>query len=338
MRILLAASVLVLMISPVALGQRTQTVEADRIETIRLDENGEARLRLSFERASQPGFDLFSGPAGVGELSLVLDTGDADDKSAASASRVLAPGRHDFTLTAPDPETAGNAEIQGRIRLDPPLDAFEPNDRLEDAVPIEIPFHQIIRLSGGDWDWFEVEAPGSGVIGIHLHGWRGGYSGPQIQVLDARGEQVLLTGTASWAWQGMRYVRARGGRLHIGVTDSNTWSDSDDGGFKALEIVHYLPMERVNGSLITLGLDGEDPSFFQLDLVGEAVGQDVHTADEAEAVAAELTRAVEAGLRRGLSAWMWILILLVLAGGGAGSWWYFRRKRMVETPETPPQE
>lgn len=338
MRILLAAALIGLMNNPAAVGQRVQSVEADRIETIRLDENGQARLRLSVERASQPGFDLFSGPAGVAELSLVLDTGDTDDKSDASRPRVLAPGRHEFTLSASDPATAGDVEIQGRIRLDPPLDAFEPNDRYEDAVPIEIPFHQVIRLSDGDWDWFEVEAPRGGVIGIHLHGWRGGYSGPQIQVLDTRGEQVLLTGTASWAWQGMRYVRARGGRLFVGVTDSNSWSDSDGGGFKALEIVHYLPMERVNGSLITLGLDGEDPSFFQLDLVGEAVGQEVHTADEADAVAAELTRAVEAGLRRGIPAWVWLLILLVLAGGGAGGWWYWRWKNPDADPDASPQD
>lgn len=338
MRILLAIALVATLISPVALAQRVQSVEADRIETIRLDENGEARLRLSVEHSSRPVFDLFSGPAGMDELSLVLDTGDAGEKSDASAPRVLAPGRHEFTLSAPDPEAAVNVEIQGRIRLDPPLDAFEPNDRYEDAVPVEIPFHQVIRLSGGDWDWFEVEAPRGGVIGIHLHGWRGGYSGPQIQVLDARGEQVLLTGTASWAWQGMRYVRSRGGRLFVGVTDSSNWSDSDGGGFKALEIVHYLPMDRVNGSLITLGLDGEDPSFFQLDLVGEAVGQQVHTADEADAVAVELTRAVEAGLRRGLPAWTWVLILLLLAGGSAGGWWYLRRKQTAGAPEPPPQD
>ena len=302
-------------------AQRPQTVEPGVIEAIRLDAEGRAVLRVTARDAGLPAFDLLAGPAGLEGVTLLI--GEGDKQVAMVTPRVLGPGRHDLTIQGTARADGRAMEIQGRLRLDPPLDAFEPNDTREQARRIELPFYQIIRLSNGDPDWFRIDADSGGVIGIHLHHFGNGYEGPQIAVLDADGEIIFQTANNSFAWRGMRYVRSEGRPIYVGLNDSRGWEEGNAGAFKALEVVHYRPNGAVNGSLITLGLANEDPSFFQLDLIGEALGARVRPAGEAESVASELARA--AGIApRALWPWLMGAGLLLLAVLAAAGFWYFR--------------
>ena len=327
-----ALALITLLSSPGFSLQRTQTLTADQIETVRLDENGQAVIRIEVENTGLPTFDLFSGPAELSTLTMTLIDGEPGGKRAGPV--ILLPGRHDITLSAPEGYDAGPVEIQGRLRLDPPLDAFEPNNLPDQATAIELPFYQVVRLSGSDWDWFRVEPGRGGVVGIHLHYWGGGYSGPQIRVVNAEGEQLLGTEINPYSWRGMRYVRARGEPLFIGVNDSSDWRANQADGFKMLEIVHYRPTGQSNGTLITLGLGENDTSFFQLDLVGAATGTPVHTADEAATVASELARAVSGDTDGEWPAWLSFLIIIVL---GAGGYYGYRRwaPTVTETGKAP---
>jgi hypothetical protein len=318
--VLSSFALIALLTAPGLASQRAQNLTADEIETLRLDEDGRALIRVQVDHASLPAFDLFSGPAELSDLTMALADSEPGDKRAGPL--ILLPGRHEIILTAPEGYESGATEIQGRLRLDPPLDAFEPNDTVAQATPIDLPFHQIVRLSGEDRDWFRVEPGRGGIIGIHLHYWGGGYLGPQIQVVNAAGDQLLATEINIYSWRGMRYVRAEGEPLFIGVNDSYDWAPNQADGFKMLEIVHYRPTGAANGTLITLGLGETDTSFFQLDLVGAATGTPVRTADEAAAVATELARAVSGRSFGVWPSWVTFLIILVV---GAGGYYGYRR-------------
>ena len=313
-------------------GQRPDRVEPGRIETVVLDETGSAVLRVDIDHPGVPAFDIFSAPPSVTQLRLSL-VEDAEALKAPEGIPILPAGRHDLLVSAAEGYDGGPAEIQGRLRIDPALDAFEPNDTPDAAAEIDLPFHRIVRLADGEWDWFRVDPGRGGVVGIHLHYWGGDYTGPGIRVLDADREEIFRTANTDWSWRGMRYVRAEGRPLYIGVTDDRSWRDNQAGGFKTLEIVRYAPTGAVSGSLVTLGLEADDPSFFQLDLVGEALGSPVHTADEAEAVASELARAVERRDEGGINPWIALLLLIVLAGGGYLCGAYFYRRRSAKTDQ-----
>jgi hypothetical protein len=320
MKILLSALLLGLAGLTPVLAQRPQTVEPGAIETIRLDAEGRAVLRVTATDAGVPAFDLLAGPEGLDSVSVL--TGEGEKVVPMAVPQVLAPGRHDLTIQGAARPDGRTMEIQGRLRLDPPLDAFEPNDAREQARRIELPFYQIIRTAQGDPDWFRIETQNGGVIGIHLHHFGDAYTGPQLTVLEADGTVIFQTGDNAYAWQSMRYVRSTGRPIYLGITDSQAWDEGNARAFKALEIVRYIPNAPVNGSLITLGLESEDPSFYQLDLVGEALGAAVRPAGEAEIVASELARAAGLAPRA-----LWPRLLaagLLLAALAAAGFWYFR--------------
>jgi len=305
-------------------AQRPQTVDPGVFQTIRLDGEGRAVLRFDATAPGLPAFDLIAAPDGLGSVTLSPQVTDV--KGASSDLVALPTGRHELVLQGPARADGQSMEIQGRLRLDPPYDAFEPNDRRDQAHAIDLPFYQVIRLSEGDEDWFRVEAERGGVVGIHLHHAFGDYAGPQMTVFNADGTVIFQTGENAYAWRSMRYVRSEGRPILIRLTDSSSWSDSQVGAFKALEIVRYAPDAPVNGTLVTLGVESEDPSFYQLALIGEAVGTRVRGADQAEAVASELTRAVDT---RHTPVWpFWLAGLLLVAGlAGAGYWFLLRGKR-----------
>jgi hypothetical protein len=318
--VLLLLLTLVLPVS--AEAQRRQSLDPERIETLRFDETGLAHVRVDIDHPGRPAFDLFAAPPGTGPVEIVL-AGEGE-AAAKTQPRVLGPGRHDLDLRIEAPGDGVTVEVQGRLRFDPPFDAFEPNDGWETARDIDLPFHRLVRVSRGDADWFRIDAPAGGVIGIHLHHFGGNYQGPRIEVLDHRGERIYQTADNNFAWRSMRYVRAEGRPIHIGLSDTVDWAENRAEAFKALEIVHYRPDIDVTGSLVTLGLESEDPSFFQLDLVGEALGRPVRSADEAESVAAELGRAVEGEAGR---SGVWLLAALGLAAVLAGGLYRFRRRK-----------
>jgi len=317
--------VLMLAVTPAATAQRPQSVEPGAIETIRLDGEGRAVLRFDAAAPGLPAFDLMAAPDGLDSVRLSPPVSDV--KGASSALVVLADGRHELVLQGQARADGEAMEIQGRLRLDPPFDAFEPNDFRDQARPIDLPFHQVIRLAEGDEDWFRIEAERGGVIGIHLHHAFNAYDGPQITVYEADGTLIFQTNSSAYGWRGMRYVRSEGRPILIRLTDSHAWSGNQVAAFKALEIVHYAPDAPVNGTLVTLGVESEDPAFYQLALVGEAVGTQVRGASQAEAVASELTRAVEV---RPAPLWpYWLSGLLLVIGLAGGGYWYLRRGKRV---------
>tara|TARA_R110000868_G_scaffold64724_1_gene194320 strand:- start:15365 stop:16348 length:984 start_codon:yes stop_codon:yes gene_type:complete len=314
---------LMLAVTPSVAAQRPQTVEPGAFETIRLDGEGRAVLRFDAEAPGLPAFDLMAAPDGLDAVTLSAPM--SEEKGASTALVVLPSGRHELVLQGQARDDGQAMEIQGRLRLDPPYDGFEPNDNRDQARPIDLPFYQVIRLAEGDEDWFRIEAERGGVIGVHLHHAFDVYEGPQITFYEADGTQILQTATTVYGWRGMRYVRSEGRPILIRLTDSRAWRDNQPAAFKALEIVHYTPGAPANGTLVTLGLASADPSFYQLDLVGEAVGIEVRGAAEAEAVASELIRAVEARKAPVWPYWLaGVLLAIALAGGG---YWYLRRSK-----------
>lgn len=323
MRRLAGLLALMLAWAPPALAQRPQTVEPGAFETIQFNGEGRAVIRFTASAPGLPAFDLMAAPDGVSSVS--LGTPVDDETGMAGVLVVLPAGRHDLVLQATPREDGQAMEIQGRLRLDPPYDGFEPNDSRDQARRIELPFYQVIRLAQGDEDWFRVDEPRGGVIGIHLHHAFDGYDGPQITVLDADGGVMLETADNAFAWRSMRYVRSDGRPVWVRLTDSRAWGENQAGAFKALEIVHYMPDAPVNGTLVTLGLESDDPSFYQLGLVGEALGVRVRGAGQAEAVASELARAVDT---RHLPLWPFGLAASLLALGlTGGGYWYLSRAK-----------
>jgi hypothetical protein len=337
MRTLALICILLLAGAPSLHAQSRQTLAVDRIETVRFDEDGQARIRFDTNHPGVPGFDVFSAPADFGNVQIILpensDAGDGADKTATAGlsitrGLIVTEGRHEVVLQATPLESGRTVEIQGRLRLDPLLDGFEPNDTYQQAQRINLPFHQIVQLSAGDLDWFRIDAPRGGIVGIHLHHTGDGYTGPGIEVLDHDGEQIFLTQDNSWSWRGMRYVRSEGRALYVGLRDQYAWSDDQTGGsYKSLEIVQYQAGLLPSGALVTLGLESEDPAFYQLGLVGEALGMPVHSADEAGAIAEELDRAVIGTAPTSTPIYLLILLgVLVLVASGGAYWWFQHRK------------
>jgi len=128
-------------------GQRPDRVEPGRIETVVLDETGSAVLRVDIDHPGVPAFDIFSAPPSVTQLRLSL-VEDAEALKAPEGIPILPAGRHDLLVSAAEGYDGGPAEIQGRLRIDPALDAFEPNDTPDAAAEIDLPFHRIVRPMG----------------------------------------------------------------------------------------------------------------------------------------------------------------------------------------------
>lgn len=316
-------------------GVRAQTrLDPKEIVTIELDEDGAAEISLRLERPAQIRFDVFSGPDALVDVT-ILEM--ADDQTVENQDRsevmVLGPGRHRLELAGSGPDGPAGGVVQGRVFARPPNDAFEPNDDIAQARETELPFHSVIRLANQDWDWFRVDPPRRGVLGIQLHSWRGGYFGPEIRVVDEDGEVLYVSPSENGGWSGMRYVEVTGRPVFVGVTDPGTWHDQQTDGYKSLEIIMIEPLGRMMGQLITLGVEADDPSLYQLAQIGNALGVELRAANEAEAVASELSRVVEGRGRRGVPPLLLAgLGLLVLLGGLGGGIWFWRRR----TPAAPP--
>lgn len=301
-------------------------------EIIELDFETETptRVRLDLDAAALVRVDVFAGDEAVQAVRLRrTNASDAADAAGdLSDFLVLGPGRHDLDLVARGAADPVAGRIQARISASPPNDGFEPNNRPDEAVEIDLPFNRIVRLSQNDWDWFLVDPPRAGVLGIQLHAWRSPYGGPLIRVETLEGELLYASPNSPGGWNGMRYVNVTGAPVRIGVTDTNNWRDNQWHGYKALEIVLIEPLGGMRGQLITLGLEGGDAGWLQLAQIGQALGTELREANEAEAVSTELLRAVEGQAETG-PGWSVLLLgglaVLVLAGGGVWAW--HRRKR-----------
>lgn len=317
---------------PDAAAQRR--VETNTVFTTELAVDGTAEIEIHLQRPAQLGFDLFSGPDTLASVGLQQLGEDGVEASEPSSLLVLGAGRHRLGLVGSGPQGQVGGTIQGRVRAVPPSDAFEPNETPQTARAVDLPFHRIVRLAHGDWDWFRIDPPRSGVLGIQLHGWRGAYSGPAIRVVDANGAQLYQSPGDPGGWNGMRYVEVGNRPVMVGVTDTSPWQDRQADGYKALEIVLVEPIGRARGQLVTLGLGDGDTAWQQLNEIGTALGIELREANEAEAVSSELSRVVEGTPQWRMPLWQIVLLLALaggLAGGGCWAWWRARRNAKPES-------
>ncbi|WP_417487130.1 hypothetical protein [Maricaulis sp.] len=332
--IVIVAVCVVLLAAPMS---RAQTrLDPNEIITIELDGDGTAEIALRLERAAEVHFDVFSGPDSLAEITIHDGTDDqGEGKQTTSEVLVLGPGRHRLQLAGSGPNGPAGGLVQGRLSARPPNDAFEPNDRIGQARAIDLPFHSVIRIANQDWDWFRVDPPRRGVLGIQLHAWTGSYAGPEIRVADEDGELLYVSPSENGGWSGMRYVEVSGRPVFVGVTDPGAWQDRQTDGYKSLEIVMVEPIARMQGQLITLGVEADDPSLYQLAQIGNALGVDLRAANEAETVASELARVVEGRRQGGMSLFFQVVLgLLGLAAAGAG-FWFWRRRNSLSTNDDP---
>lgn len=324
MRTLLPALAAALLVSVSAAAQ--QWLESGEVATLRLDDTGEARVRVDLDHASEVQLSVFAGPVAVATVFIA----PARNADMAPVQRLVLPsGRHEL-LVSGGPVGEGESVIQIRPQFLPPNDAFEPNDTPDTAWQANLPFHHVVRLAHGDWDWFRVDPGGRGILGVQLLGNRGTYDGPRVRVVDANGVELYVSSPGPGGWSGMRYVRVDSGPVFVGVTDSSPWAEQQPDGFKTLEILRIEPVAEISGRLITLSVETDDPSFFQLDLVGEALGMDVRAADEADRVAAELGQVVrgEGFGPGGQSRIIWLILGLALASAAAAALFILRRRRV----------
>lgn len=323
MRNLLFVTILLLPFQAIA-QDRTQNVDVGQIEDVRLGDDGRAVLRFRTEHTGRLRGDIFAAPTEAGVINVTFRERSAsdDENKTETLPTVWEPGRYEAVVQAVNP---GAALVQLRVSVDIPLDEFEPNDTRETAMRVDLPFAGVLRLSAGDSDWFRVNPDSGGIVGVHLH-TSYSYSGPRIGIFDADGNQLLLTEATQWGHRGMRYVRATGRPLFIQLTDTNTYGEGDANAFKTVEIVQYSPEGAPASarSLVTLSLESDDPSIFQLDLIGDAIGVETVAADEAESVAQELETAIRG--RRGGWGWFGLILLLLLVAGGGGYFFWRHRK------------
>ncbi len=325
MRVILPVLVMILALADPAAAQ--QRLKPGEVTILRLDDAGEARVRVDLDFASEVVLPVFSGPEAVAAV-FITPAGTSD---MAPAQRLVLPaGRHELDVSG-GPVGEGETVIQVRPQFLPPNDAFEPNDTPETARRVDLPFHRVVRLAHGDWDWFEVDPGGRAILGVQLLGLRGGYDGPQIRVVDAAGTDLYTSPAGTGGWNGMRYVRVERGPVFVGVTDSSPWAEQQPDGFKTLEILRVEPVTGISGRLITLSVETDDPAFYQLGLVGEGLGMDVRAANEADRVAAELSQVVRGeGFSSRSPGWIiWMILGLALASAAAGTFVILRRRKRL---------
>lgn len=293
------------------------------IETVQLDEAGQAEFQFETGRAGLASFDLFSASEKIGTVSAAIyPAGEGADAPIDTRLNALAPGRYRLVIES---EAPGPAEIQARLRLDPPLDGFEPNDSPQTAARVDLPLRAVIQLSDGEQDWFEIRPEAGAVIGIRLVNAGGAYRGPMIEVRDSEGETLFQSANEDWGWGAMRYVEADGGPLLVGVWDTASFRAGDPRSLKGIEIVRYSAAPYPAGTFVTLGLGEDETAFNQLALAGRAAGLTVARTEEADSIAREFSGAIERD-RPGPS-WIWTSLAFLLAFAiGAGMGWVARTR------------
>ena len=125
----------------------------------------------------------------------------------ATLSHAARPARFDLTLTVAGETVKGNFASQGDVtcwgegqpasfgltleRFED--DAFEANDRAEDAAALELDASQDLVLRGGDEDWFTFELPKAQIVTLGVGTSGSYYDAPTVELLDASLERLAGT-------------------------------------------------------------------------------------------------------------------------------------------------
>lgn len=126
---------------------RPLNVDVDRIEDVRLNEEGRRILRFRTNRVGRLRADIFANPDSTGAISVTFrERGNDDTDSDTPPSDVWGAGRYEAVVQAVNP---GSAIIQMRVTLDVPLDEYEPNNSLETAARVDLPFRGMVQLNQG---------------------------------------------------------------------------------------------------------------------------------------------------------------------------------------------
>ncbi len=336
-----ALILLALLIPSLATAQgRPQSVDIDQIEDVRLGDEGMRVLRFETDYVGRLRADIFSAPESAGIITVEFRergaSSDAPTGKTAAPQDVFGAGDYEAVVQAATP---GAAIIQLRLVSEIPLDEFEDNNSLETAYRVELPFNGLVHISGRDRDWFRIDPASGGIVGVHLH-TDYQFEGPQLGFYDHNGTLLYETDATPWGHRGMRYVRAAGRPIYVVVWDSNDYGEGDVTAFKNLEIVQYSPegAPASSRSLVTLGLESEDPASFQLDLIGRAIGVDTVAANEAEGIARELKVAIEGRGGSLRSTILWALLALVLGLAGLSIWWQRHRMAQIKARNPEPEK
>lgn len=313
-RLLAALALSALLASGAAAKPRPVAVDLGEIETVALDKDGVARLTVQMEERGRLGFDVFAAPDAAGEI--IVETLD-DKGEPVPLGMPAGPGRVTAQVRAQNPLAA---RIQLRLRADPSLDLFEPNDKRGKAARVEPPFDGWIESGPGDEDWFVFNSPSKGVVGVKLEPPPYG----EVLILDSQGESVYGSGERGVPY-GIAYAPAEPGRMYV-VVRGPPDNPSAPAVMSRLTIAHYRTPPRADGRVVTLGLEEDEVTRGQLDLAARAAGAEAVSASDADGVAAALTAAAaEPAPSNG--AWRWIAAAVLAATVAAGGYYVWRRRR-----------
>ena len=280
----------------IAFSQEPVRIDLEEISTITLDSSGSAVVSISVPQTAIIRPDIFSATPGAEPLAFRYTNPEINPiqefmPHIPMSSTIVEAGDYEITLQS---NYSGDtpAEVQVRFSLEPPLDNFEPNDTMETATQIDLPFIALIDLGDGGQDWFRVRAPAGAVIGTHLMA-RWSHYGYFISYYDADGVLLYRTINEEWGVHGARYFESDGRDLFIQVVDESGYRDPENRSYEVLEIAAYLPSGHNPNAFVKIAMGADEESSRQADFIGGASGTRVADATESIDITEELIRTVE---------------------------------------------
>jgi hypothetical protein len=292
------------------------------IRPLSLDAAGQTVVTVKPKGLAVLEADIFAAPDAAGDI--VLEVLGKDGQPLPPGSPA-GPGPVQVRIKAASP---GATRIQLRVRADPSVDGFEPNDARGKARKAALPFAGWIEIGPGDQDWFRVEAPAGGVVGVSLSPTPAG----RLRFLDARGAVIQETAANGSIGGGITYVATRGGRLYVVV------EGPESGGRQVsrLTISRYAAPRGADGALVTVGVGEDSETREQLNLAARAAGAKAIDAQDADAIGGALTEALAttpAAAKR--PPWLMALIAALALAAAGGGFLLWRRTRGTAPARDP---
>lgn len=337
---MIRATLFFLFLSAFFTVQAQPMLELDRIETVRLDDEGKATIRVNVPRTGVIRADVFSALDSVGEVSVAFEQEAAPEGEAQPAPtpvnlRAVDKGRHRLIVTSTG---ASKGDVQLRLMLEPALDLYEPNDTMDTAYVVEPPLLGLMQITGQDEDWFRVDVPRGHYIGVQITG--NSYSGqrPRIAFVNRRGEELVENGEQN-VHRAMYYFRSEGGPVYIRITDLYGWAPGDPRAFATMKIESYAPNRESANLFVKVDMGSDELTSTQTDYLAEASGTRVSDVEEAAEFSEELSRAVRRPTDNGPGFWVWALGVIILGlGVGGGYAFWKRRQQGAGLPEDTAEE